>query len=97
MAKKCTNELNTLNMADYIFNELPSTPAKGEVNNKRGKLNASNHQAPTTTQRPKKGAARGCKPGYTRHTYVLAQRLRQQNRLFRKVLKTSRRDTERKH
>ena len=75
MAKKCTNELNKLNMADYIFNELPPTPAKGEVNNKIGKLNASNHQVPTTTQRPKKGAARGCKPGYTRHTYVLPQKM----------------------
>ena len=78
MAKKLTNELNDLNMSDYIFNELPPTPEKGEVNSKRVNDKPSKPQVTTTIQRPKRGAARGCKPGYTRHTYVLPLKMIEQ-------------------
>lgn len=76
MAKKCVNELNDLNMAEYIFNELGDTPKpQRKVNKERGNDKATKSPSPQTTQRQVRGAARGCKPGYTRHTYVLPEKM----------------------
>lgn len=77
MAKKCTNELNDLNMADYIFNELGDNPQKqrDNVTKERGNAKASKSPSPQSTERKVRGAARGCKPGYTRHTYVLPEKM----------------------
>lgn len=77
MAKKRINELNELNMADYIFNESGESSEKTTENSspKKGKVQTSKSPTPQTTKRAEKGAARGCKPGYTRHTYVLPQKM----------------------
>ena len=77
MAKKRTNELNELNMADYIFNESgeASEKSKEKSSPKKDKKEVSKSPSPQSVKRAEKGAARGCKPGYTRHTYVLPQKM----------------------
>ncbi len=77
MAKKRTNELNELNMADYIFNESGEAFEKSkEISSpKKDKEKVSKSPSSKSTKRAEKGAARGCKPGYTRHTYVLPQQM----------------------
>ena len=77
MAKKRINELNELNMADYIFNESGEVSAKSEEKSspKKDKAKVSKSPSSQPVKRAEKGAARGCKPGYTRHTYVLPQKM----------------------
>ena len=77
MAKKRINELNELNMADYIFNESGEVSAKSEEKSspKKDKEKVSKSPSSQPVKRAEKGAARGCKPGYTRHTYVLPQKM----------------------
>ena len=77
MAKKRINELNELNMADYIFNESGEVSAKSEEKSspKKDKEKVSKYPSSQPVKRAEKGAARGGKPGYTRHTYVLPQKM----------------------
>lgn len=71
MAKKRTNELNELNMAEYIFNESGESSEKPREKSLPKNSKEQVSKSPST----QKGAARGCKPGYTRHTYVLPQKM----------------------
>lgn len=63
MAKKYNNPANEIDMASFVS----GNPIESQA-------------SPTTDgfQRAKQGAARGCKPGYTRHTYVLPQKMIEQ-------------------
>ena len=77
MTKKRINELNELNMADYIFNESGESSENTieKSSPKKGKVQVLNTPPPQNTKRAETGAARGCKLGYTRHTYVLPQKM----------------------
>ena len=78
MAKKYNNSLDNFNMASVIGgNEPAQKPSKkeGTKTKKEKTVKVVNSQKPTDGERATVGAARGCKPGYTRHTYVLPQQM----------------------
>ena len=58
MAKKRTNELNELNMADYIFNESgeASEKSKEKSSPKKDKKEVSKPPSPQSVKRAEKGA-----------------------------------------
>ncbi len=67
MAKKVqTKTVLTLDDFDGLDNRKSSEQMQAESLGIRAKKNG---------ERSKKGAARGCKPGYTRHTYILPQQM----------------------
>ena len=71
MAKKYKNELSAFDMAGMVFeNGVNTTEASKEKSVKPDSM-----QETSDGKRATYGAARGCKPGYTRHTYVLPQQM----------------------
>ena len=75
MKKEYTNPLANFDMARITFGEDHSEPTGNENGDsqkkkatRRNKSTDENHSKKTN-----KGASSGCKPGYTRHTYVLSQ------------------------
>lgn len=78
MAKKYNNSLDNFNMASVVSGTEPTQKnLKKEVSKtkKEQSVKAVNGQKPANGERATIGAARGCKPGYTRHTYVLPQQM----------------------
>lgn len=77
MAKKYKNELSSFDMAGTVFaNGVNTTEAnKVEKTKKDNPVRVNKTEESTISQRATIGAARGCKPGYTRHTYVLPQQM----------------------
>ena len=77
MAKKYKNELSSFDMAGTVFaNGVNTTEAnKVEKTKKDNPVRVNKTEEITIGQRATIGAARGCKPGYTRHTYVLPQQM----------------------
>lgn len=80
MAKKYNNPANEIDMASFVSGNSAESQACEKLDKTR-KENVKPSKASLTTdgsQRAKQGAARGCKPGYTRHTYVLPQKMIEQ-------------------
>lgn len=77
MAKKYKNELSSFDMAGTVFaNGVNTTEANKVEKTKKDKpVRVNKTEKSTIGQRATIGAARGCKPGYTRHTYVLPQQM----------------------
>lgn len=77
MAKKFKNELSSFDMAGTVFaNGVNTTEANKVEKTKKDKpVRVNKTEESTIGQRATIGAARGCKPGYTRHTYVLPQQM----------------------
>ena len=77
MAKKYKNELSSFDMAGTVFaNGVNTTEANKVEKTKKDKpVRVNKVEESTIVQRATIGAARGCKPGYTRHTYVLPQQM----------------------
>lgn len=77
MAKKFKNELSSFDMAGTVFaNGVNTTEANNIEKTKKDKpVRVNKTEEGTIGQRATIGAARGCKPGYTRHTYVLPQQM----------------------
>lgn len=77
MAKKFKNSLDEFDMSGTVFGDAKSeTPKKKVEKTKKEKsVQSSKTQKTKTGERATIGAARGCKPGYTRHTYVLPQQM----------------------
>jgi len=63
----CVQILRCISHVDYV-NSL-------ELKEKTLELNTTDPNENTEQRRAYKGAARGCRPGYTRHTYVLSQKM----------------------
>ena len=63
----CVQILRCISHVDYV-NSL-------ELKEKAQELTTTDPNENTEQRRAYKGAARGCKPGYTRHTYVLPQKM----------------------
>ena len=78
MAKKYNNSLDDFNMASVVSgNEPTQKTSKKEVSKQKKEktVRVDNRVKPTNGERATTGAARGCRPGYTRHTYVLPQQM----------------------
>lgn len=77
MAKKYKNELSAFDMAGTVFeNGVNATETnKGRTTKKEKTVRSDKTKEITDGKRATNGAARGCKPGYTRHTYVLPQQM----------------------
>ena len=75
MAKKFKNSLDDFNMASVVSGDEATNNSKKEVakTKKEKTVKVDNSVKLTNSERATTGAARGCKPGYTRHTYVLPQ------------------------
>ena len=72
--KKIDNKANGFSLSeDYIAATGQPVPRKGTI--EKESIQSEVPPVPADTQRAEKGAARGCKPGYTRHTYVLPQQM----------------------
>lgn len=77
MAKKFKNSLDDFNMASVVSGDEATNTSKKEVakTKKEKTVKVDNSVKLTNSERATIGAARGCKPGYTRHTYVLPQQM----------------------
>jgi hypothetical protein len=77
MAKKYKNELSAFDMAGTVFENGVNTTetSKGRTTKKEKVVRSDKAKENTDGKRATIGAARGCKPGYTRHTYVLPQQM----------------------
>lgn len=77
MAKKYKNELSAFDMAGTVFeNGVNTTEAsKCRTTKKEKSVKTDSIQDTSDGKRATCGAARGCKPGYTRHTYVLPKQM----------------------
>ena len=77
MAKKYNNPLDDFNFGDEVFGSgINSTNEKKVRKTRKEKpVQPSKVQDTIIGKRATVGAARGCKPGYTRHTYVLPQQM----------------------
>ena len=77
MAKKYKNELSAFDMAGTVFENGVNTTetSKGRTPKKEKVVRSDKAKENTDGKRATIGAARGCKPGYTRHTYVLPQQM----------------------
>lgn len=77
MAKKFHNSLDDFNMASVVSGDEATNTSKKEVakTKKEKTVKVDNSVKLTNSERATIGAARGCKPGYTRHTYVLPQQM----------------------
>ena len=77
MAKKYKNELSAFDMAGTVFENGVNTTetSKGRTTKKEKTVRSDKMKETTDGKRATIGAARGCKPGYTRHTYVLPQQM----------------------
>jgi hypothetical protein len=77
MAKKFHNSLDDFNMASVVSGDEATNTSKKEVSKtkKEKTVRVDNSVKLTNGERATIGAARGCKPGYTRHTYVLPEQM----------------------
>ena len=77
MAKKFHNSLDDFNMASVVSGDEATNTSKEEVSKtkKEKTVRVDNSVKLTNGERATIGAARGCKPGYTRHTYVLPEQM----------------------
>ena len=77
MAKKFKNSLDDFNMASVVSGDEATNNSKKEVakTKKEKTVRVDNSVKLTNGERATIGAARGCKPGYTRHTYVLPEQM----------------------
>jgi len=77
MAKKYKNELSAFDMAGTVFENGVNTTETSKVRTTKKEKTVRSDKVTETTdsKRATIGAARGCKPGYTRHTYVLPQQM----------------------
>ena len=77
MAKKFKNSLDDFNMASVVSGDEATNNSKKEVakTKKEKTVKVDNSVKLTNGERATIGAARGCKPGYTRHTYVLPEQM----------------------
>lgn len=77
MAKKFHNSLDDFNMASVVSGDKATNTSKKEVakTKKEKTVRVDNSVKLTNGERATIGAARGCKPGYTRHTYVLPEQM----------------------
>lgn len=77
MAKKFHNSLDDFNMASVVSGDEATKTSKKEVakTKKEKTVRVDNSVKLTNGERATIGAARGCKPGYTRHTYVLPEQM----------------------
>lgn len=77
MAKKFHNSLDDFNMASVVSGDEATNTSKKEVSKTKKEKTArvDNSVKLTNGERATIGAARGCKPGYTRHTYVLPEQM----------------------
>ncbi len=76
MAKKLKNPMIDFDMKEYMSGGVMSSTGKNDDNNpKKKKVKNTKSPKAVTPQRVVKGAAQGCKPGYTRHTYVLSLKM----------------------
>ena len=77
MAKKYSNSLDDFNMASVVSGDEATNTSKKEVSKtkKEKTVRVDNSVKLTNGERATIGAARGCKPGYTRHTYVLPEQM----------------------
>ena len=77
MVKKYKNELSAFDMAGTVFENGVNTTEKSKVRTTKKEKTVRSDKVTETTdsKRATIGAARGCKPGYTRHTYVLPQQM----------------------
>lgn len=77
MAKKFHNSLDDFNMASVVSGDEATNTSKKEVakTKKEKTVRVDNSVKLTNGERATIGAARGCKPGYTRHTYVLPEQM----------------------
>lgn len=77
MAKKFHNSLDDFNMASVVSGDEATNTSKKEVakTKKEKTVRVDNSVKSTNGERATIGAARGCKPGYTRHTYVLPEQM----------------------
>lgn len=72
--KKIDNKANGFSLTeDYIAVTGQAVPRKGTI--EKDSIQSETPPVSVETQRAEKGAARGCKPGYTRHTYVLPRQM----------------------
>ena len=77
MVKKYKNDLSAFDMAGTVFeNGVNATETnKGRTTKKEKTVRSDKMKETTDGKRATIGADRGCKPGYTRHTYVLPQQM----------------------
>lgn len=77
MVKKYKNELSAFDMAGTVFENGVNTTETSKVRTTKKEKTVRSDKVTETTdsKRATIGAARGCKPGYTRHTYVLPQQM----------------------
>ena len=77
MAKKFHNSLDDFNMASVVSGDEATNTSKKEVSKtkKEKTVRVDNSVKLTNGERATIGAARDCKPGYTRHTYVLPEQM----------------------
>ena len=77
MAKKYSNSLDDFNMASVVSGDEATNTSKKKVTKtkKEKTVRVDNSVKPVNGERATIGAARGCKPGYTRHTYVLPEQM----------------------
>lgn len=77
MVKKYKNELSAFDMAGTVFENGVNTTETSKVRTTKKEKTVRSDKVTETTdsKRATTGAARGCKPGYTRHTYVLPQQM----------------------
>ena len=77
MAKKFHNSLDDFNMASVVSGDEATNTSKKKVakTKKEKTVRVDNSVKLTNGERATIGAARGCKPGYTRHTYVLPEQM----------------------
>lgn len=77
MVKKFHNSLDDFNMASVVSGDEATNTSKKEVakTKKEKTVRVDNSVNSTNGERATIGAARGCKPGYTRHTYVLPEQM----------------------
>lgn len=72
--KRIDNKANGFSLTeDFIAASGQAVPQRETIKEKS--VRSRKPPVSVATQRTEKGAARGCKPGYTRHTYVLPQQM----------------------
>lgn len=77
MAKKYNNDLSNFDMAEQVYERgVNSTQQKKTGRTKKEDVvRKDKEESATYGKRATIGASRGCRPGYTRHTYVLPQQM----------------------
>lgn len=75
MSKKIKNPMVNFDMRGYMSGGLMSATSENDDKERPKEKIVKNKKSAELglSQRTRKGASSGCKPGYTRHTYVLSQ------------------------